>query len=135
MDASLFDSVEGNFMTQRTKALGVNGEEIAARYLEAAGYRIVERNYRIRAAEIDLIAERDGVIVFVEVKTRLSMKYGRPSEAVTLNKQRKIIMAASVFMQQEEYAQRACRFDVIEIMIGSGDCRINQIENAFEVSG
>ena len=120
-------------MTQRTKDLGVNGEELAAEYLEGKGYRIVERNYRIRSAEIDLIAERDGVIVFVEVKTRLTKKYGRPAEAVTLNKQRKIIAAASVFMQREEYAQRACRFDVIEVMFHNGECVLNQIESAFEV--
>ena len=121
-------------MTQRTRDLGLNGEEFAARYLEAKGYRIVERNYRIRSAEIDLIAERDGVIVFVEVKTRKNKKYGRPAEAVTLAKQKKIISAASVFMQREEYVQSACRFDVIEVYYEEGVRHINQIENAFEVN-
>lgn len=120
-------------MTQRTRDLGVNGEDYAARYLESAGYRILERNYRIRSAEIDLIAERDGVIVFIEVKTRRTKKFGRPAEAVTLFKQKKIIEAASVFMQRAEYAQSACRFDVIEIFFEGGDWHINHIENAFEV--
>ena len=120
-------------MTQRTRDLGVKGEDFAARYLQAAGWSILERNYRIRAAEIDLIAERDGLIVFVEVKTRQTKKFGRPSEAVTLNKQKKIIEAASVFMQREEYARNACRFDVIEVFFEGGDWHINHIENAFEV--
>ena len=96
-------------MTQRTKDLGVNGENLAAQYLEANGWRILERNFRIRRAEIDLIAEREGMIVFVEVKTRLSNKFGRPAEAVDERKQRKIIMAAGVFMQRAEFAQCTCR--------------------------
>ena len=112
----------------------MSGEAYAANYLEAAGWRILERNYRIRSAEIDLIVEREGVIVFVEVKTRRSKRFGRPAEAVTLNKQRKIIEAASVFMQREEYVRSACRFDVIEIYFEGGNWHLNQIENAFEVN-
>ena len=122
-------------MTQRTKDLGVNGENLAAQYLEANGWRILERNFRIRRAEIDLIAEREGMIVFVEVKTRLSNKFGRPAEAVDERKQRKIIMAAGVFMQRAEFAQCACRFDVMEVFKLNGEWQLNQIENAFEVNG
>ena len=121
-------------LTQRTRDLGMSGEDYAANYLEASGWRIVERNYRIRSAEIDLIVERGGLIVFVEVKTRRSKKFGRPAEAVTLNKQRKIIEAASVFMQRAEYIGSACRFDVIEIYFEDGAWHLNQIENAFEVN-
>ena len=120
-------------MTQRTRDLGVNGEEFAARFLESMGYRIVERNYRIRSAEIDLIVEKNNLIAFVEVKTRKNKKFGRPAEAVTLSKQKKIIEAASVFMQREEYARSGCRFDVIEIFYEGGDWHLNHIESAFEV--
>lgn len=119
-------------LTQRTKDFGVDGEGLAARFLESKGYRIVERNWRIRSAEIDLIAERNGVIVFVEVKTRHSKKFGRPAEAVDARKQKKIIEAAGVFLQREEYARSACRFDVIEVFELDGEWTLNQIENAFE---
>ena len=120
-------------MTVKQKNLGVSGENLAAAHLESAGYKILARNYRIRAAEIDLIAERDGVIVFVEVKTRRTKKFGRPAAAVTERKQKKIIEAASVFMQNAEYANRACLFDVIEIFASDDGWQINQLENAFEV--
>ena len=122
-------------MSYETKELGVSGESFAEKYLEGAGWRIVAKNYRIRSAEIDLIAERDGLIAFIEVKTRRTKKFGRPSEAVTVRKQRKIIEAASVFMQSAEYAGRACRFDVIEVYAVGDEWAINHIENAFEVSG
>ena len=122
-------------MTQRTKDLGVSGEDFAARHLESGGYRIIARNFRIRTAEIDLIAERDGVIVFIEVKTRRTTRFGRPAEAVNARKQQKIIAAAGVFMQREEFAQCACRFDVIEVFKLNGEWQLNQIENAFEVNG
>ncbi len=122
-------------MSYETKDLGVSGEGFAEKYLECAGYKILARNYRIRSAEIDLIAERDGVIAFIEVKARRTKKYGRPSEAVTVRKQRKIISAASVFMQGEEYAGRACRFDVIEVYAVGDEWALNHIENAFEVNG
>lgn len=120
-------------MSQETKDLGVSGEVFAEKYLEGAGWKILEKNYRIRSAEIDLIAERDGLIAFIEVKTRRSERYGRPAEAVTLRKQQKIISAAGKFMQGAEYVGRACRFDVIEVFKSRGEWCINHIENAFEV--
>lgn len=119
----------------RQKTIGKLGEDCAAKFLEAAGYTIVERNFRIRSAEIDIIAQLDNVIVFVEVKARSNIRYGLPSEAVTFRKQKKIIKAADVFLQAENLYGCACRFDVIEIFL-EGECvkEINHIENAFEVT-
>ena len=118
----------------RQKVFGKFGEDCAAEFLEAQGYKIVARNFRIRSAEIDIIAQRDNVLVFVEVKARSSIRHGLPSEAVTLRKQKKIIKAAGVFLQNEEFCDCACRFDVVEVFL-SGECveEINHIENAFEV--
>lgn len=120
-------------MSEETKRLGNAGENFAADYLEGRGYKILERNFRIRSAEIDIIAEIDGVVVFVEVKTRRGIRYGLPVEAVNIRKQKKIIEAAGVFMQNEIYAERACRFDVIEVYAAGKTFSVRHIENAFEV--
>ena len=120
-------------MSDATKNLGNTGENLAAKFLENHGYKILERNYRIRTAEIDIIAEIGGVTVFVEVKTRSNLRKGTPAEAVNIRKQKKIIEAASVFLQNESYCDCACRFDVIEVISADKDFKINHIENAFEV--
>ena len=115
---------------------GKFGEDCAAKFLESAGYTIIARNFRIRSAEIDIIAQIDDVIVFVEVKARSDIRHGLPSEAVNFRKQKKIIRAAGVFLQSENFSDCACRFDVVEVYL-RGDCveEINHIENAFEVIG
>ena len=115
-------------------AKGKLGEDCAANFLEAKGYSIVARNFRIRSAEIDIIAQIDNVIIFVEVKARSDIRHGLPSEAVTLRKQKKIIEAAGVFLQNERFCDCACRFDVVEVYLrGEQVEEINHIENAFEV--
>ena len=119
----------------RQKNVGKLGEDCAAQFLEAAGYTIVARNFRIRSAEIDIIAQRDNLIVFVEVKARSSVRYGLPVEAVNFRKQKKIIEAAGVFLQDEKFCDCACRFDVAEVYLnGERVEEINHIENAFEVT-
>ena len=120
-------------MSNTTKNLGNTGENLAATFLENHGYKILEKNFRIRSAEIDIIAEKDNVIIFVEVKTRSNIRKGTPAEAVNIRKQKKIIEAASVFLQDENFCECACRFDVIEIFAVGKDFKINHIENAFEV--
>lgn len=119
----------------KTKLIGKLGEDCAAKFLEDKGYSIVARNFRIRSAEIDIIAQIDNVIVFVEVKARSNIRHGLPSEAVTLSKQKKIIEAAGVFLQDENFSECACRFDVVEVYLrGEHVKEINHIENAFEVA-
>ncbi len=116
------------------KILGDFGEDCAAKFLEDKGYKIIARNFRIRSAEIDIIAQLDDVIVFVEVKARSSIRHGLPVEAVTIRKQKKIIEAAGVFLQDEKFCECACRFDVVEVYLrGELVEEINHIENAFEV--
>lgn len=119
----------------RQKTLGQFGEDCAAKFLEAKGYTIIARNFRIRSAEIDIIARAGDVIVFVEVKARSNIRHGLPAEAVTLRKQQKIITAAGVFLQDENFSDCACRFDVVEIFFNNERVEeINHIENAFEVT-
>lgn len=116
-----------------TKILGDMGENIAAIYLERKGYYIIERKFKTRVGEIDLIARKNHTIVFIEVKTRQSLEFGRPGEAVGYRKQQKIIKTANWYIRQKHLEEVSCRFDVIEVYYWQGGHHINQIENAFEV--
>ncbi len=106
---------------------GAEGEALAAKYLKKKGYKIVETNYSCKLGEIDIIAERKSVIVFVEVKTRTSAIFERPCEAVTPFKQMKIRQTAQFYLKEKRKLESDCRFDVIEVL----DNEINHIENAF----
>ncbi len=109
------------------------GEERAARYLRLHAYRILERNYRCRLGEIDLIARRGAFLVFAEVKLRKSDRFGEAREFVNRAKQERILATAQLWLQEHETALQP-RFDVIEIYAPDGPggrIRINHIENAF----
>lgn len=109
---------------------GAAYEEQAAKWLEEHGCRILERNYRCRQGEIDLIAEDGAYLVFVEVKYRKSGQAGHPAEAVDIRKQRKIARTALYYCYEHRVPEtRGCRFDVISIL---GD-QIEHIINAFEM--
>lgn len=118
------------------KVLGVLGENIAWEYLSGLGYKVLERNFRCRMGEIDIIAVHGDAIAFVEVKTRSSEDYGFPSEAVSKGKQRRIIKTALYYMQKNNFFDYMCRFDILEIIFcGEGNHRINLIRDAFCYSG
>ena len=108
--------------SQSTRKLGLYGEELACKYLQAKGYVILERNFRCRRfGEIDIVASKAGVLSFIEVKTRCSSRYGKPAEAVTLAKQRKIYRVAQYYLQCAGLTSRipVLSFDVVEIIIES----------------
>jgi len=102
-------------MTQERLHFGKEGEKAAVKFLKKRGYRIIEKNYRNKSGEIDIVAEQDQVLVFVEVKSRTDGEYGEPLEAVTPHKQRKIGQVAKGFMIQHRIQNRDCRFDVVGI--------------------
>jgi putative endonuclease len=113
--------------------LGRRGEEAAGRYLASVGYRILERRYRTRAGEIDFIAEDGDTLVFVEVKTRSSLSFGRPAEAVDARKRARLAAAASLYLARRGSPDRSCRFDVVEVLeSGGAPRRILLIRDAFE---
>lgn len=97
---------------------GQRGEELASHYLELNGYVILYRNYRCRIGEIDIIAEKDGIITFIEVKTRQTIFTGYPAEAVTFTKQQKIRRVAQYYLLQTNRLENMplLSFDVIEII-------------------
>lgn len=108
------------------KRLGRKGEKAALEYLKKSGYKIIKHNYVNPFGEVDVIASKDGVVAFIEVKTRLSDLYGIPSEAVDKKRKQRYIQAAKYFFNGCEM-NCTVRFDIIEIYRGN----INHIENAF----
>jgi putative endonuclease len=114
--------------------LGQRGEEAAVHYLQKCGFKILERNFRCRAGEVDIIAEEKGDLVFVEVKARSSRLFGDPAEAVTSRKQGQISKAALCYLG-DRHRGRAARFDVVTVRF-SGDrvAEVEIIRDAFELA-
>lgn len=111
-----------------SKIIGLKGEVEAKEYLQGAGYEILETNYKNKIGEIDIICKKDGVLVFVEVKRRESVKFGYPREAVNYRKQQKIRNVASGYLKYKNlYEKCPVRFDVVDLI---GD-NLTHIENAF----
>ncbi len=109
------------FMTQESKDFGVAGEKAAEKYLKKNGYRIIKKNYRTPIGEIDIIAEQDKALVFIEVKSRKSLQFGHPIVAVTSQKRRKIIQMSQVFLKNFSIKDRVIRFDVVTVL-GDPEC-------------
>jgi len=113
-----------------TRATGMIYEAQAAEYLEASGYRILERNFRCRMGEIDIIASDNNVLIFIEVKYRGTGTSGGPEAAVTPEKQRTICKVALYYMHRHcAYLDTACRFDVIAI---NSSGKIHHLINAYD---
>lgn len=111
---------------------GESGEKAALEYLQSKGYIPLARNFYTRYGELDIVCKNDRYLVFAEVKTRADGSRYTGREAVTVQKQRKILKAAMLYMQQ--YPQNLQpRFDVVEVtVIGENDLQISHIENAFD---
>lgn len=120
-------------MKYTTKQIGDTGEAFVTEYLKAQGYNILEKNYKKRCGEIDIIAARDEYTVFVEVKTRHENSLVEPWEAVDKRKQRKLIKTATVYLT-ENNIETYVRFDIAEVIIKRDTLElisINYIEDAF----
>src|SRR5881227_3244452 len=104
--------------TGARQGLGRTGERLAAEELSHQGYRILEQNFRCSYGEIDLVAEDEHDLVFVEVKTRRGTAFGLPEEAVTLSKRRKLVEVASYYLDLHAQPDRAWRIDVVAVQFG-----------------
>lgn len=120
-------------MSLARKNTGRAGEELAAAYLQAVGYRLLERNYRCRFGEIDIVAEEGGTLVFAEVKSRRSEAYGEPQLAVGIQKQKKLSRVALHYLSERRLRSRCARFDVVAVKLLPVESRIELIRNAFEL--
>ena len=109
---------------------GIVGEKIATKYLISKGYKILDRNYRTKIGEIDIIALKDDLLVFVEVKSRTNINYGYPYEAVNWKKQDKIINNSYNYLKDKKMEKYQIRYDIIEVYL-QNRIKINHIENAF----
>lgn len=105
------------------------GEDLAVSYLTRRGYRILERNYRCRQGEVDIVAQDGNCLVFVEVKYRNGNAWGDPAEAVNGAKQKKIYQASRYYLYQHRYTEdQLCRFDVVAVY---GDGKVRCVKDAF----
>ncbi|MFO7558895.1 MAG: YraN family protein [Desulfobacterales bacterium] len=120
-------------MRNRQQQFGEKGESLAVKQLKKEGYKILERNYRTRLGEIDIIAEDGEVITFIEVKARKSESYGTPQHAVTPIKQKKISMVALSYLKEKNQFGKRARFDVVTINPESSN-KVSIIKNAFDLA-
>ncbi len=119
-------------MNDARQRLGRVGEDVAVQALRTRGYRILERNVRLRHGELDVIAEEAGELVFVEVKARRSGTHGTPAEAVGARKQRALARLAMAYLVRRRLGERACRFDVVEVWLPpAGPPRVEILRDAF----
>ena len=120
-------------MTPQEESLGKIGEEFAAAHLRTLHYKILERNYRCAAGEIDIIARDRNTLVFVEVKTRSNRDFGPPAEAVHARKQRQLSKVALTYLNQKKLIDIPARFDVVAVELFPGKRQIEVIRDAFDL--
>lgn len=113
--------------------IGKLGEDEVCKYLTKNNYEILRRNFLCKSGEVDIIAKYEDEYVFIEVKTRMSKKYGAPAEAVDINKQKHIINATRYFVYINSLENKNIRFDVIEVYLNKNNKMINHIKNAFYI--
>ena len=121
-------------MAEKNKRdIGKEGEDIAAKYLTEKGFEIVERNfYYSNHGEIDIVANHNNHLVFIEVKSRLNLEYGEPEYAITPKKIKQIKKIAELYLFDKEIEEVDCRFDVVAVLLeDKSNPKITHYENAF----
>jgi putative endonuclease len=122
-------------MSIKRQQLGRQGETLACQELERLGYAVLARGYRTRAGEIDIIASDAGTVVFVEVKTRLDLSFGDPVDAVTPQKQQRVVAMATDYVARHNLDDTPCRFDVVTVDALIEPPRITVYKDAFRPGG
>lgn len=131
---TVFPSKVSHAMTDRRIRTGRVGEMAATRFIEKKGYTVLEKNYRKKFGEIDIIARKDDYLVFIEVKTRTGTSHGSPFEAITYRKQKQISRVAQCYLQEKQLHDTAARFDVVAVkMTKNREPEIELIVNAFDL--
>ena len=122
-------------MTREKQTKGARGEESAAEFLRVQGYRILERNYRCPLGEVDIIARDGNTIVFVEVKTRTSERFGSPQAAIGPQKQKRMTAIALYYLKGQGWPGKPARFDVAAVSLREGRETVTLYRNAFDATG
>lgn len=123
-------------MTEKRLAFGKAGEKAAVDFLKKKGYRILKKNFRTAVGEIDIVAEHERTVVFIEVKTRSTDEYGHPFDAVTSAKQKKIAQTAESFISRYKVENRDLRFDVVAVTGVPGEpdsLKVELLQDAFRL--
>ena len=118
-------------MSAARQEFGVVGERVAERWLRRRGWRVLQRRFRNGHRDIDLVAERGGLVAFVEVKARRGLQFGDPVEAVNWRKQRELVRSAAIWIDRHGRPNESYRFDVIGVLMDGNSVRVKHIENAF----
>jgi putative endonuclease len=122
-------------MSNSTRHFGRQGEEAAVEFLQQSGYRILEKNFRNKIGEVDVIAIDKDTVCFIEVKSRRTSRSGSPWEAISPFKQRKIIQVALSYLKWKQWLSQKARFDVVGIWEEENSIpRIEILKNAFDAS-
>lgn len=111
--------------------IGKLGEDLACKYLQDKGYKIIERNFEARQGEIDIIALDKNELVFIEVKTRSNISYGKPAEAVNEEKQNHIIKTIEYYIYSRHLEDEFIRIDIMEIYLWKNKYRVNHIKQVI----
>ncbi len=113
--------------------IGHTGEKIAVKYLKKHGYKIIERNFKLKCGEIDIVAKQGECICFIEVKTRTSNSFAEPYEAVDYKKQKKLYRLAEIWLSMHKLHNALCRFDIVSVLLKENCviCEIKLIKDAF----
>jgi putative endonuclease len=119
-------------MSYERLSLGARGEKLAVEYLRGKRFKILERNFMTPLGEIDIIARQGRTLVFIEVKTRSSLAFGTPAEAVGPRKQRQVIKAAKCYLAGDSCRGLQPRFDVVAVLLQGDNVQIEHIPAAFE---
>jgi putative endonuclease len=119
--------------SKHNQRFGALGESIAARWLVRKGWRIVYRRFRNGRRDIDLVAQRDALVAFVEVKARKGAQFGDPVEAVDHRKQRELVKSAHVWIDRHGRAEESYRFDVVGVLMDGERVLVKHVEDAFQV--
>ena len=126
--------MEANPNLLRSQNFGLQGEEIAARYLESRGWKILHRRFRVRGGEIDLVAEFEGTIIFVEVKSRAASSLDDGRGAVDRNKRRCLARAAGIYLARHGHGERPCRFDIVTVVSRQEGYSVKHHQGAFDLA-
>ncbi len=132
LNCSVENSLVDKDMTLKRKEVGAIGEKLAADLLKKRGYKIIQRNFRCREGEIDIIAQKGECLVFVEVRTKKNTAFGTPEESVTLSKREKLISLANAYLQAYDKPPLSWRIDVVAVELTPDNrvSRLEHIENA-----
>jgi putative endonuclease len=136
MDQALNMRMRADFPSGSTRRAGAEAEEAACEFLEKTGIRVIERNFRARGGEIDIVGRQGDVLVFVEVRCRMEEEFGCPEESVGFPKRRKIVAAAREYIGGIPTSSwREARFDVIALVGAGPGAVIRHYPSAFDAKG